>query len=77
MKALFDKFKTLVESRGGVVIGNQHSGAMSAPIPFLGDLKGNYIISGYTVRITITQKPFLVACSTIEENLRSLLKSNS
>ncbi len=71
--ALFDKVKAYVESHGGVVTGNSTSGSLAANIPIVGALHGNYNISGQTVTITVTQKPFLLPCSTIEANVRKFL----
>jgi hypothetical protein len=75
--AIFDKIKTFVESHGGVVNGDQNSGDISAKIPVLGAFHGNYLISGQTVTITVTQKPLLLPCSTIESNVRDFLNSDS
>jgi archaellum component FlaF (FlaF/FlaG flagellin family) len=74
---VFNQVKTTVESQGGVVNGDQNSGTISLSIPVLGTVQGNYVISGQTVTITVTQKPFLLPCSEIESEVTDILGSTS
>jgi archaellum component FlaF (FlaF/FlaG flagellin family) len=41
------------------------------------NVQGNYVISGQTVTITVTQKPFLLPCSEIESEVTDILGSTS
>lgn len=64
------KAKSAVESQNGEFNGNTASGNFSVNI-FSNLIAGSYVISGQTLHLNITHKPFLVPCSTIESFLRS------
>jgi len=60
-----------VREIGGVVIGNLNRGSFSIPIPFLGrHIRGTYAVSGRTLSIRITDRPFLLPCALIERFVR-------
>lgn len=70
---LFDRVKAKVESQGGTVTGDASSGTISGHVPLFGDFQGSYTVSGSTVTITVTKKPFLVSCSVIESGAGTFL----
>ena len=64
------KARSAVESQNGEFNGDTTSGNFSVNI-FSNLIAGNYLVSGQILSLTITHKPFLVPCSTIESFLRS------
>lgn len=63
---LFDKVKALIQENNGTVHGGPTSGSFSVR-----SITGTYSVSGQTVRIIITKKPFFISCSLIEKFVRS------
>jgi hypothetical protein len=72
---VFDRLKTLVESQGGSVEGDQNTGKLSADIPLAGAFAADYVISGNTVTITVAHKPLLIPCSLIESKVNEFVGS--
>jgi hypothetical protein len=64
------KAKAAIESQQGVFTGDANSGRFSVSV-FGNSIKGSYRVNGQSLNITITDKPFIVPCSTIESLLRS------
>lgn len=64
------KAKAAIESQQGTFAGDTNAGDFDVTV-FGNTIKGTYIINGHDLNITITRKPFLVPCSTIESLLRS------
>lgn len=64
------KAKSAVESQSGNFAGDIHSGSFEVTV-FANTIRGNYNIEGQNLNLTITHKPFLIPCSTIESFLRS------
>jgi len=64
------KAKAAIESQQGVFTGDANSGSFSVSV-FGNSIKGSYLVNGQSLNITITDKPFIVPCSTIESLLRS------
>jgi len=50
--------------------GSVNENYFSVPTP-LGTVKGNYVLSGGTLTINITDKPFLVPSGILESKLRA------
>ena len=71
-ETILAKAKSAVESQQGVFAGDVNSGNFEVTV-FANTIKGNYNITGQNLKLTITHKPFLVPCSTIESFLRSQL----
>lgn len=67
---ILGKAKAAVESQQGFFSGDAASGNFEVSI-FANTIKGNYTISGQILNLTITDKPFLIPCSTIESFLKS------
>ncbi len=64
------KAKAAVESQQGSFTGDTNSGNFDVSI-FANVIRGNYTIAGQVLNLTITDKPFLIPCSTIESFLKS------
>lgn len=63
------KARAAVESQNGTFDGNNESGNFELNV-FGNHIKGNYTISGKVLNLEITDKPFFVPCSTIENFLK-------
>jgi len=70
--ALIDKAKQAITAEGGEFDGNEVSGRFSIPVPGT-DILGDYTIEGNTFIIAILEKPMLVSCDRIENELNKYL----
>lgn len=66
---LVNKARQKVQGAGGTFNGDASSGSFSVPIP-LGHVEGNYQISGQTLTVNITKKPFFIPCGAIESFIK-------
>lgn len=67
------KARTAVQGQNGNFDGDTNSGSFSVAV--LGNrITGDYTVSGQTMQINITDKPFMIPCSAIESFLRGQLK---
>jgi hypothetical protein len=57
---------------GGKLEGNEKNGIFRLSTPF-GKIKGTYLIENSTIYITVSEKPMLVGCNRIENELRNHL----
>ncbi|MEO8763831.1 MAG: hypothetical protein ABI416_06075 [Ginsengibacter sp.] len=64
------KAKGAIESQQGAFSGDNNSGSFEVTV-FANTIKGIYQVKGQNLNLTITHKPFLVPCSTIEGFLKS------
>jgi hypothetical protein len=62
------KARAAVESQNGIFEGDTNSGNFEVTV-FGNTIKGNYNVTGQTLLLEITDKPFFVPCSTIESFL--------
>ena len=69
-ETILAKAKAAIESQDGAFNGNINSGNFEVTL-LANTIRGNYSVSGQYLNLTITHKPFLVPCSTIENYLRS------
>lgn len=69
---ILNKAKTTVESQGGNFTGDESAGNFDVSI-FGNTVVGSYVINGQSLNIDISDKPFLVPCSMIENFLKSQL----
>ena len=69
---LVAKMKKAIEDAGGTFSGDTQSGSFSVKTP-VGKIAGTYTISGQTIHITITEKPWIVSCSKIEEAIKKYM----
>lgn len=64
------KAKSAIESQNGIFRGDENAGEFEVTV-FANTIKGNYyIVNGNILNLIITNKPFFVPCSTIENILR-------
>ena len=68
---LFNKVAALIHEHGGTISGGPTGGAFSVSVPVFGTVAGTFSVSGQTVTIHITRRPFFLPCSTIESFIRS------
>ena len=71
-EALLNKAKSTVQSQGGNFNGDTKNGSFDVTV-FGNTIKGSYIVEGNEMDITITDKPFLIPCNTIESFLKGQL----
>jgi hypothetical protein len=69
---IVQKARATVESQGGTFNGDENSGNLN--VSFFGNtIVGSYIINGHALNVIISEKPFIVPCSTIESFLAKQL----
>jgi len=66
LEARLEKLRSQITESGGQFDGDTQSGTFSGYVSAMGSFQGEYEIVGNTVAITITKKPFLISCPTIE-----------
>lgn len=71
-ESVLAKARSTVQSQGGTFNGDAASGDFSVSV-FGNKIVGNYAVSGQTLNISITDKPFMVPCSAIETFLKGQL----
>ena len=69
-ESILAKAKAAIESQNGDFTGDANSGNFEVSV-FANSIKGYYNVSGNNLNLTITDKPFLISCSTIESLLKS------
>lgn len=69
-ETILNKARAAIESQNGNFSGDSTSGNFDVTV-FANTIKGNYNVLGQNLNITITDKPFLIPCSTIESFLKS------
>lgn len=67
---ILSKARSAVESQSGTFEGDKNSGNFEVSV-FSNLIKGNYEVSDGLLKLSITHRPFLVPCSTIEVFLKS------
>lgn len=66
------KAKASVQGQGGNFNGDDNGGQFNVSV-FGSTIAGNYSIVGNEMEVTITDKPFMIPCSTIEGFLKNQL----
>lgn len=66
---LLVKARFAVESQGGNFNGDNAAGNFSLSV-FGNTIAGSYAVTGQTINIIISEKPFIIPCSTIEDMMR-------
>jgi len=69
-ETILNKAKSAIESQNGNFSGDANSGNFDVSV-FGNTIKGSYTVSGKNLSLTITDKPFLIPCSIIENFLKS------
>lgn len=64
------RVRAIIVREGGAFSGDETAGRFSGNSP-LGPIEGRYTIQGAAIRITITNKPMLAPCGTIEAKIRN------
>jgi hypothetical protein len=72
-EAILAKARSAVQSQGGNFDGDTNSGEFNVSV-FGNRIVGSYTVSGQTLNINISDKPFMVPCSAIESFLKGQLK---
>jgi hypothetical protein len=62
----FTKAAEEIKAAGGSIQGDAGSGEFSVPVPVLGVVAGKYMVAASELQITITQRPFLLPCASIQ-----------
>lgn len=74
--AQVEKARTAITGAKGMFEGDDNSGEFSIPV-FGSQIEGNYTISNNQFQIFITDKPLLIGCKRIEEELREYLSQEN
>lgn len=69
-----DKARNGIMGAGGTFQGNADGGNFDVSTP-LGNIRGSYVIQQQVIHVTISSKPFLVACGMIEKQLKGYFAS--
>jgi hypothetical protein len=69
---LLAQIQQLAKEYGGEFQGDDKSGYLAIKM-FIGTIAGEYTIAGDQLELTITKKPFLVGCATIDATIRQYL----
>lgn len=69
-EAVLAKAKRAVESQGGAFNGDTSGGDFNVSV-FGNKIVGDYTVTGQTMNIHITDKPFMVPCAAIESFLKN------
>ncbi|HET7896677.1 MAG TPA: hypothetical protein VFL47_03390 [Flavisolibacter sp.] len=72
-EAVLAKARNAVQSQGGSFNGDTNSGDFHVSV-FGNKIVGSYTVSEQTLNINITDKPFMVPCSAIENFLAGQLR---
>lgn len=64
------RVRTLLESNGGTLAGDEHSGSFSGS-----GVYGKYVVEGDTVHISITKKPFLAPMGVVKSKITEYFNS--
>ena len=70
--AIIAKARSAVQSQGGNFNGDANSGDFNVSV-FGNKIVGSYTVSGQTLNIHISDKPFMVPCAAIESFLKGQL----
>ena len=72
-ESVVNKARSAVMSQGGALHGDRNSGQFRVKV-FGSTIAGHYTISGNQMQVAITEKPFMIPCSTIESFLGQQLR---
>ena len=71
---LISSANAAISAAGGSFSGNNSTGQFAINSP-LGKVSGTFVVEGQSFNISITDKPFLVSCTRIEDELRKHLRT--
>lgn len=69
---IITKAKQAIENAKGTFNGNESNGNFIINTP-VGNVQGAYTITGSTMHVSVTDKPFFVSCDMIKEELKKRL----
>jgi len=69
LQATLRHLESSLQAQGGTFDGNESEGRFTGQTP-VGTLEGIYLVEGSVVRVTITSKPMMAPCGTIESKIR-------
>lgn len=72
---LVQQAKKMIEDANGAFDGDTATGTYKVKLPVGGAIEGKYDVDGSAVTFSITKKPMLVPCSTIESFLKGQLRN--
>lgn len=70
VESVVNKARTAVQGQGGNFNGDSNTGEFKVSV-FGSSIAGNYTIVGNEMEVQITDKPFMIPCSTIESYLKN------
>ncbi|MEM1059818.1 MAG: hypothetical protein AAGK14_11265 [Verrucomicrobiota bacterium] len=70
---LYERLKLAIADNKGTLSGDINAGSFQVPSPF-GEIKGRYEVAGEHGKVTVTEKPFFLADSLVEDKLREALE---
>lgn len=71
LSELLEKVRSQIEREGGRFDGDIRSGAFSGNVSLVGAFRGRYEVTDNLVTITITDKPFVISCQSVEAKIRA------
>jgi hypothetical protein len=71
---VLNKARGAVQGQGGTLTGDDANGQFQLSV-FGSNIAGNYAVVGNELQIRVTDKPFMIPCSTIESFLSKQLGS--
>jgi hypothetical protein len=72
--ALFQSARTEIINQGGTFTGTPQQGQASLPTD-AGTVYWNYLVQGQNLKVTVTDKPWLVSCAAIQQQMAELVAS--
>ncbi len=75
-EALFARAQQAIGGMGGTVTGSAAAGSFRLSV-FGASIVGNYATTDSAIEIEITEKPFLVGCGVIQQQLEKALAGGS
>ncbi len=73
---LVAKAKNAIQGAGGTFDGDLTTGSFTVPI-VIGKIVGKYVIEAQQFKIDITEKPMMVPCGMIEDQLKKYLSAEA
>jgi len=73
---LIAKAKSAISANGGIFNGDSQQGNYSIPTP-LGKMAGTYSVAGNSINFEVLEKPIVISCSRIENELTKYLKPST
>ena len=72
VEQLIEKAKNAILNAKGAFEGNTEKGEFTIPTP-VGKIEGKYMVQSDSIAFEITDKPMILSCSRIEDELKKYL----